>query len=231
MIDAIINIPVFGILLTLTAFWIGIKVHNKLKYSFLQPIVTAIVLVIIVLKVIDMDYEVYKQQNAFLNFMLAPTAVVLAVPLYKNIHILKNNVFPALVGIISGSLVTMGSCIFFGMLLKTDHQVIVSMIPKGVTNPIAIEVSEVIGGIPELTIALVVFAGIIGGGFGPEILRLLGVKNKVARGIALGSMSHAIGTVRAFKEGEAEGAMSSLAMGFAGIFTAIVAPFIVSVFL
>ena len=231
MIETLMNIPVFGVLLTLVAFWVGVLIYNKTKLSFLQPILTATILIIAVLKIGNLDYEVYKAQNAFLNFMLAPAAVVLAVPLYKNIHILKKNAFPVIMGIVSGSLVTMGSCIFLGKILGTQEQIIVSMVPKGVTNPIAIEVSQIIGGIPELTIALVVFTGIFGGSVGPEVIRFLGIKNKIAKGIALGSMCHAVGTARAFKEGEIEGAMSSLAMGIAGIFTALAAPLIVSIFL
>jgi len=231
MIDILVNIPVFGVLLTLSGFWVGILIYNKFKFSFLQPILTATILIIVVLKIGNIDYEVYKAQNAFLNFMLAPAAVVLAVPLYKNIHILKKNVVPVVMGIVCGSIVTMGSCIIFGKILGTNKEIIVSMVPKGVTNPIAIEVSQIIGGIPELTIALVVFTGIFGGSFGPEVIKFLGIKNKIAKGIALGSMCHAVGTARAFKEGEIEGAMSSLAMGIAGIFTALAAPFIVNIFL
>lgn len=231
MIDLLVNIPVFGVLLTLVCFYIGVKIHEKVGHSFLQPILTATILIILVLKAVNLDFEVYKEQNAFLNFMLAPAAVVLAVPLYKNIHILKTNAAPVLLGILFGSLTTMGTCIVLGKILGTKEQIIVSMVPKGVTNPIAIEVSQIIGGIPELTIALVVFTGIFGGSFGPEVIRLLGIKNKVAKGIALGSMCHAVGTARAFKEGEIEGAMSSLALGIAGMVTAIAAPIIVRVFL
>ncbi len=230
MIETLVNIPVFGMVLTMACFWTGICIYNKFNQSFLQPILTATILIIIVLKITDVDYEIYKEQNAVLNFMLAPAAVVLAVPLYKNVHILKKNAIPLIMGVICGSLVTIGSCIIFGKLMGTKESIIITMIPKGVTNPIAIEVSRVIGGIPELTVVLVVFTGIIGGSFGPEIIRFLGIKNKVAKGIALGSMCHAIGTARAFKEGDVEGAMSSLAMGIAGIFTALAAPFIVDIF-
>lgn len=228
MIEALTETPVFGVMITLFAFWIGVVLHEKTKLSFLQPILTATILIIILLKLIDMDYQVYKEQNAFLNFMLTPAAVVLAVPLYKNIDILKKNAVPVIAGICAGTLTTMATCILLGKVLGAKPEIIRSMIPKGVTNPIAIEVSDIIGGIPALTVALVVFTGIIGGSIGPEVIKWLGIKNKIAKGIALGSMCHAVGTARAFKEGEEEGAMSSLAMGIAGIFTALVAPFIVS---
>ena len=229
--DTLVSIPVFGMVLTLISYWAGLKLHERFPYPFLQPILTASIMVIIILKIFGVEYQVYNKQNAFLNYMLAPAAVVLAVPLYRNIHILKRNIVPIIAGVVCGCLTTMGCCIFFAWLFGANKEIIVSMIPKGVTNPIAIEVSSIIGGIPELTIAMVVFTGIFGGTFGPEVIRLLRIKNKVAKGIALGSMCHAIGTARAFKEGEIEGAMSSLAMGLAGIFTAIAAPIIAGLLL
>ncbi len=229
MIEVLTQIPVFGVIITLLTFWMGVVLQEKTKITFLQPILTSTVLIILILKIANMEYEVYKAQNEFLNFLLPSTAVILAVPLYKNINILKKNAVPVIAGVFLGTLTTIGTCILFGKVLGAKPEIILSMIPKGITNPIAIEVSDIIGGIPSLTVALVVFTGIIGGSFGPEIIRLLGIKNKIAKGIALGTMCHAVGTARAFKEGEVEGAMSSLAMGIAGIFTAIIAPIIVSV--
>jgi len=230
MIEIIKNIPVFGMLLTLLAYYIGIKIFEKTKKTYLQPILTATVLIILLLKGMKIDFEFYNNQNQFLNFMLAPAAVTLAIPLYRNMHILKKHFLPILMGVTSGCIVTITTCILLGKLLGTEKQIIISMIPKGVTNPIAIEVSEIIGGIPSLTVALVVFTGIFGGSFGPEVLNKLRIKNRIARGIALGSMTHAVGTARAFKESETEGSMSSLALGLAGIITAIISPIAVMIF-
>ncbi len=230
MIEKIMAIGITSTMITLFAYYIGCKVFEKTQKTYLQPILTATIIIIVLLKVLKIDYSYYHAQNAFLNFMLAPTAVVLALPLYKNIHILKKHFVPIIIGVTAGCITTMLTCIGLGKLLGADPQVIISMIPKGVTNPIAIEVSAIIGGLPSFTVALVVFTGIFGGSFGPEVLNKLGIKNEIARGIALGSMTHAVGTARAFKESETEGSMSSLAFGLAGIITAIIAPILTMLF-
>jgi len=216
--------PISGMLLTIGCYWIGHTIFEKTKLTILQPILTSSILIISFLMIADIPFEVYNEQNMLLNYILPLTAVVLAVPLYRNIHVMKKHAVPILAGVTVGTLATMGSLVIIGKLIGTSNRILVSMLPKSATNPIAIEVSEIIGGIPFLTVSLVVITGILGGILGPEILKLMRIKNEVAKGIALGSMSHAIGTVRAFKEGEVEGAMSSLAMAIAGTLTAILSP-------
>ena len=231
MSEILLANPIFGLLLTLACYGIGTLIHRKIGWSFLQPIVIGTVMIIAVLNFTGISYEEYVAQNQILNYMLPLTAIVLAVPLYRNFHIMKKHALPLLAGIISGTVVTMGSIVVLGKLFHADGILIASMLPKSATNPIAIEVSGLIGGIPSLTVSLVVIAGIFGATFGPELLTLFGVKNEVARGIAIGSMSHAVGTSRAFKESEVEGAMSSLAMAIAGTLTALLAPVFVYFFL
>ncbi|MGI6730605.1 MAG: LrgB family protein [Anaerovoracaceae bacterium] len=218
--------PFWGMLLTIGCYFLGELIYNKTKLTILQPILTASVLVIAFLTVGNISFEVYYQQNSILNYILPLTAVVLAVPLYKNLHVLKKHAIPIMAGIISGTVVTMLGIVIFGKLMRTEELIIVSMIPKSATNPIAIEVSALIGGIPSLTVAMVVITGTLGAVFGPEVLKLMRIKNDVAKGIALGSMCHAVGTARAFKESEIQGSMSSLAMALAGTLTAILSPFV-----
>lgn len=231
MSSILLSNPIFGLLLTVACFWIGTLIHRRVGWSFLQPIVIGTAIIIVVLKFTGISYDDYFVQNQILNYILPLTAVVLAVPLYRNFHVMKKHALPLLAGIMSGTLVTMGSIVVLGKLLHADKILIASMIPKSATNPIAIEVSGLIGGIPSLTVSLVVITGIFGATFGPELLNLFGVKNEVARGIAIGSMSHAVGTTRAFKESELEGAMSSLAMAIAGTLTALLSPLFVYLFL
>lgn len=219
--------PFSGLLLTLGCYWFGQFIYRKTQITLLQPILISSIIIIIFLTMSNISYEDYYDQNAILNYILPLTAVVLAVPLYRNLNILKKNAFPIIAGIISGTAVTMGTIIIIGKLLGTDKSILISMLPKSATNPIAIEVAGIIGGIPSLTVALVVIAGLFGGVAGPELLKLFRIKNKIAKGIALGSMSHAVGTARAFKEGEVEGSMSSLAMAIAGTLTAILSPLLV----
>ncbi len=222
--------PISGMLLTIGCYWFGQFLYNKTKWTVFQPVLTSSVIIIVFLIYAKIPYEVYYNQNMILNYILPFTAVVLAVPLYRNLHVLKRHLLPILAGITAGTLVTMGALIVVGKLIGTDDKILISMLPKSATNPIAIEVSEIVGGIPSLTVALVVITGIFGGVLGPEILKLMRIRNGVARGIAMGSISHAVGTARAFKEGELEGSMSSLAMAIAGALTAILAPILVLLF-
>ncbi len=223
--------PISGMLLTIGCYMIGQAIFNKTNLTVLQPILTSAIMIIVFLTFTKIPYDTYYEQNAVLNYILPLTAVVLAVPLYRNLTILKRHALPILAGIISGTLVTMGVLAIIGKLLGTENDIIISMLPKSATNPIAIEISKIVGGIPSLTVSLVVVTGIAGGIFGPELLNLMRIKNEVARGIALGTMSHAIGTARAFKEGEVEGSMSSLAMAVAGVMTAVLTPLIILFFL
>lgn len=216
--------PISGMLLTIGCYWLGQVIYERTRWTLLQPILTSSAVIILVLLGADIPYKTYYDQNMVLNYILPLTAVVLAVPLYRNLDVLKKHALPILAGIVSGTLVTMGAIVLIGKLMGTDTSILISMLPKSATNPIAIEVSAIIGGIPSLTVSLVVITGVFGGVFGPELLKLMRIRNEVARGIALGSMSHAIGTARAFKEGEVEGSMSSLAMALAGTLTAVLSP-------
>ncbi len=216
--------PISGMLMTIGFYWAGQVLYDRTKWTVLQPVLTSSAVIILILIYGKIPYEVYYEQNVVLNYVLPLSAVVLAVPLYRNLHVLKRHALPIFAGIISGTVATMTAIVVIGKLMGTDRNILISMLPKSATNPIAIEISGIIGGIPSLTVSLVVIAGVFGGVFGPEILKLMRVKNDVARGIALGSMSHAVGTARAFKEGEVEGSMSSLAMAIAGTLTAILSP-------
>ncbi|MEG1584012.1 MAG: LrgB family protein, partial [Anaerovorax sp.] len=209
MHDFFINNPLSGMTLTLGCFWLAHYLYTKTGWSIMQPVLVSGALIILVLLTMGVSYDEYYAQNGILNFMLPLTAVVLAVPLYRNIATLKTHAIPIAVGVVSGTLATMGSLVLMGKLMGTDIKMILTMLPKNATNPIAIEVSKIIGGVPELTVALVVVTGLVGTVFGPEIMNFMRIKNKVARGIAIGSMTHAVGTARAFKESEIEGSMSS----------------------
>ncbi|MDD3168173.1 MAG: LrgB family protein [Eubacteriales bacterium] len=222
--------PISGMLMTIGCYWIGQIIYDRTQWTVLQPILTSSTMIILFLMYAKIPYDVYYQQNTVLNYILPLTAVVLAVPLYRNLNVLKKHLLPILAGILAGTIATMAAIVVIGKLIGTDDSILISMIPKSATNPIAIEVAGIIGGIPSLTVSLVVATGIFGGVLGPEVLKLIRIKHEVARGIALGSMSHAVGTARAFKEGEIEGSMSSLAMAIAGTLTAILSPVFVLFF-
>jgi predicted murein hydrolase (TIGR00659 family) len=231
MIKLIIQNPFFGMLLSLFAFLIGVKINKKVNHPVFNPLLIAVILVIIFLKITKIDYQVYYEQNQILNYLLGPATIALAVPLYKNIGVLKKNLKAVSIGVLVGSTTSIFSVLILGKLLGANDKILLSMTPKAVTVPIAIEVSRILGGIPSLTAGLVSITGIFGACFAPEVLRLFRVKDKVAVGIAIGTTTHALGTTRAFQEGEVQGAMSSLSIGIAGFITAFLAPYIVRIFL
>ena len=222
--------PVWGMGLTLGAYLIGVVIQQKTKIMALQPILTASLLVMVVLSLTGQSYEAYSLQNTFLGYVLSLSAVVLAVPVYRNLHILKAYWLPILLGVGAGSVATIVTAVILGKVMGTDIELILSMIPKSCTTPIAYGVSETLGGIPAFTVALVVLTGIAGAVFGPALLNVLRIDHEIARGLTLGTISHAIGTTRAFTEGQICGSMSSLAMALAGTMTAFLAPLIAAVF-
>ncbi|HWQ79574.1 MAG TPA: LrgB family protein [Anaerovoracaceae bacterium] len=219
--------PVSGLLLTVGCYWCGQAFYNKTRWTFFQPILTASVIIIFFLYYAKIPYDVYYEQNAVLNYILPLTAVALAIPLYRNLAVLKRHALPILAGITAGTLATMGALLAACRLMGTDEKILVTMLPKSATAPIAMGISEIVGGIPSLTVSLVVTTGLIGGVFGPELLKLMRIKDEVAKGIAIGTISHAIGTARAFKESEIQGSMGSLAIAVAGVLTALLAPIFV----
>lgn len=226
----IIDIPFWGTLVSLLAFYAGYIIQRKLKLSFLQPILVATIIIVLFLKISHTEYEVYEASSQFLVFMLPVTGIVLAYPLYKQLEVLKRHLMPVFLGVIMGTITTIVAIIVLGKVFGLNRELLLSMIPKGVTSPVAIELSSLIGGIPYLTIAFVVLTGLLGGSIGPELLNLMRIKNKIARGIALGSMFHAVGTARAFKENELEGTMSGVALALTAMITAFIAPLLIYVF-
>ncbi len=226
--SVIINSPLFGILLTLVAFEIGVLISQKFKYSFLNPLLIGNILIVGFLLITGVSLESYNVGGDYISVMLSPATVVLAVPLYRQIQKLQHFWKPILAGIIAGSLTAMACVIVAGKLLGLGKVLTLSLLPKSVTIPMGSVISEQIGGIPSVTIIAITVTGITGAVTAPAVCRFCRIKHKVAQGIAIGTASHALGTTRAMEMGEVQGAMSSLAIGIAGLFTAIVAPIILA---
>lgn len=226
--SAIINSPLFGILLTLVAFEIGVTISKKFRYSFLNPLLIANILIVGFLLLTGISLESYNVGGDYISVLLSPATVVLAVPLYKQISKLKQFWEPILAGIFAGSLTSMACVIVVSRLVGLSETLMLSLLPKSITIPMGSVVSEQIGGIPSVTIISIVVTGITGAVAAPAVCRFCRIKHKVAQGIAIGTASHALGTTKAMEMGEVQGAMSSLSIGIAGLFTAIVAPIILS---
>lgn len=225
--SALLNTPIFGILLSVVAFEIGIIVSRKTKNPLLNPLLVAIILVILVLMGLDIPKEQYDLGGSFILFFLGPATVVLAVPLYKQIELLKKDLVPILIGISVGSATSILSVILLSRLFHVDLSVAVSMLPKSVTTAIGMEISKEIGGIVSLSVAVIVLTGITGAVIGPGLLKLFRISDDVAQGIAIGTASHAVGTSKAMELGETQGAMSGLSIGIAGIATVILVPLLI----
>lgn len=228
--NAIINSPLFGIFLTLVAFEAGVFISKKFKYSFLNPLLIGNILIVGFLLITGISLESYNVGGDYISVMLSPATVVLAIPLYRQISKLRQFWKPILAGIFAGSLTSIACVILFSKLLGLSNTLMLSLLPKSVTIPMGSVISSQIGGIPSVTIIAITVTGITGAVAAPAVCRFCHIKHKVAQGIAIGTASHALGTTRAMEMGEVQGAMSSLAIGIAGLFTAVVAPLLTAQF-
>lgn len=220
-----ISTDLFLLLLVMGAFLFGVYLYKRTKLSLLQPLLIAMLIIIPFLKLTGIDYPTFCQKTKILNFMLGPSVVALGYVLYAQIDNIKGNVVSILTAVFVGSVVGILSVVYIAKAFGADRILVASLAPKSVTTPIAISLTENNGGVPALTAAFVVICGMFGGLVGPFILRRLGIKSKIATGLAMGSASHALGTARAMEIGALEGAISGLAIGIMGIMTALLIPF------
>lgn len=222
--NILINNILFGLVISLAAFEIGIFINRTTRIAILNPLLISIAIVIIFLFAFHIDFDTYNKGGQFINMFLGPSTVVLAVPLYKQLDLLKKNAKSILTGIFVGSLIGIFSITLISYLVGLDKSIIKSLVPKSVTTPIGISISTQLGGLVPITVLAIVITGIMGAVFGPTICKIFKIKDKVAVGVAIGTASHAVGTSKALELGEIEGAMSSLSIGIAGIMTVIIAP-------
>ena len=211
----------FAVLLTLGSYFVGCAIQKKCK--FCNPFLFAIVVIIVTLILLNMDYETYYSATEVINFMLTPATVCLAVPLYQQLQALKSNWKAILAGILSGVLANMVAMLGFSVLFGFSHTEYVTLLPKSITTAIGMGVAEQLGGYPAIAAAVIIITGILGNAIGETVLRAFRITDPIAKGVALGTSAHAIGTVKAIEMGETEGAMSSLSIAVAGIMTVIFA--------
>jgi predicted murein hydrolase (TIGR00659 family) len=220
-----ISSEVFLLALVMGVFLFGVFLYKKTRISLIQPLLISILIIIPFLNITGIDYHTFCDKTRILNFMLGPSVVALGYVLYEQIENIKGNVISILTAVFAGSIVGIVSVVFIAKAFGADKILIASLSTKSVTTPIAISLAEKDGGVPALAAAFVVICGIFGGLVGPIILRKMGIKSKIAQGLAMGSASHALGTARAMEMGALEGAISGLAIGIMGIMTALLIPF------
>lgn len=210
-----------GVTISLIAYEIGLFLKKKFGFAILNPLLVSIVIVIIALKTLGISYEVYNASAKYISYLLTPATVCLAVPLYEQLELLKKNMVAVICGILSGTLASLVGIFVLCSLFGFNHQQYVTMLPKSITTAIGIGISEELGGIVTITVAVIIITGILGNVIADTVFRIFKVKNPLAKGLALGTASHAIGTARAIEMGPVEGAMSSLAVAVAGLLTVI----------
>ena len=213
----------FGFVLSIGAYIIGMYLKKKFKFALLNPLLVSIVIVICVLLAGNIDYEAYNKGAKYITYLLTPATVALAVPLYEKLQVLKENFKAIAAGIITGVVTSFITVLLISIIFSLSHEQYITLLPKSITTAIGMGLSEEMGGIGTLTTATIVLTGIFGNVIGEKVFSLLRIKSPVAKGLALGSSSHAIGTSKAIELGETEGAISGLAIAVSGLITVVAA--------
>lgn len=209
----------WGIFISVGSYIACNYIQQKTHMIFLNPLLFSTFFTILFLVIFNIEYQTYYNQTNILYYLLSPATVCLAVPLYEQINILRKHIKAVLLGILSGALTSMLTVMFFSMLFHFSHTMYVTLLPKSITAAIAMSISQEMGGIPSLTVPIVIMTGITGHIISGRMCKLFRITDPVAKGIAIGSASHAMGTVKALEMGEVEGAMSSLSIAVAGVIT------------
>lgn len=211
----------WGILISIGSYLLGRYLQNKFRIILFNPLLFSTVFTVLFLLVFKIDYTTYYEKANYLYYLLTPTTVCLAIPLYEQIKPLKANFSAIIIGISAGVLASLCSILLFSVMFHFSHEMYLTLLPKSITAAMGMSVSKELGGIPSLTVPIIIMTGITGNIIAEKVCKLLRIKEPIARGIAIGSSSHAMGTAKAMEMGEIEGAMSSLSIAVAGVLTVI----------
>ncbi len=228
MWNDLVATPLFGITLTLVVYMLAQLAYRRLNSVWANPVLVSIITIILLLAAGNIEYRDYARGGDMILFLLGPSVVALAVPLYQRRKQIWERKAPILLGVFAGSLATIISAGGLAWLLGGSRDVVLSLAPKSVTTPIAISIVEKIGGVAPLTAALVVLTGCLGAVCGPEFCRRIGVTSPVASGLAVGTASHGIGTARMFEVDRLAGAVAGLAIGLNGLMTTFLLPLLMA---
>jgi predicted murein hydrolase (TIGR00659 family) len=224
MKDMLTDSLFFGAILSIGSYLLGAWLKKRFKLGIFNPLLVSIIVVIAVLLLCRIDYDSYYTGAKYVSYLLTPATVCLAIPLYEQFEHLKKNAAAILLGIGSGVVTSMTTVLILALLFKFDHTQYVTFLPKSITTAIGIGVSEELGGYVAITAAVIIITGVIGNVCGDAALKIFRITNPVAKGVAMGSSSHVLGTLKAMEMGSVEGAMSSLSVVTAGILTVVAAP-------
>lgn len=215
------NTVYWGVLISIGSYLLGKYLQKKFHIILFNPLLFSTVFTVVFLLVFKIDYNTYYEKADYLYYLLTPTTVCLAIPLYEQIKPLKSNFSAIIIGISAGVLASLCSIMIFSAMFHFSHEMYLTLLPKSITAAMGMSVSEELGGIPSLTVPIIIMTGITGNIIAEKVCKLLRIKEPIAKGIAIGSASHAMGTVKAMEMGEIEGAMSSLSIAVAGVLTVI----------
>lgn len=219
MSDFLTESVFFGSLLSIFAYCVGLWCKKKWKHVLFNPLLIGILLTIGVLLVLDIDYDTYYAGAKYISYLLTPATVCLAIPLYEQFELLKKNYLAILAGILAGVLTSALTVLAFAVFFGFSHTEYVTLLPKSVTSAIGFGIAEKLGGYPAITVAIIILTGVFGNMTAEPLCKWLKITEPVARGVAIGTSSHAIGTGKAIEMGELEGAISGLAIAVAGVVT------------
>lgn len=211
--------------ISLLTYMLGMYLRKRFKSGLLNPLLLSIAVSIVVLLAAHIDYEAYNAGAKYLSWFLTPATVCLAIPLYEQLQLLKKNWTAVAAGIVSGVLTNMVTVFALALLFGLNHQEYVTLLPKSITTAIGMGVAEELGGYVTITVAVIVITGVLGNILGDTVCKVFGIREPIAKGLALGTSAHAIGTAKAMEMGEVEGAMSSLSIAVSGALTVAAASF------
>lgn len=217
--DIFQNSIFFGVLISISSYILGIYLKKKFKLAIFNPLLISTSVIIVVLICFDIDYKSYYEGAKYISYLLTPATICLAIPLYEQFELLKENYKAIMCGIFSGVLTSLGTVFCMSLLFGLTHEEYVTLLPKSITTAIGMGISEELGGYADITVAVIIITGIIGNVFAETICRIFKIKEPVAIGTAIGTSAHALGTAKAMEIGETEGAMSSLSIAVSGIIT------------
>lgn len=221
MKELIDNSVYIGVLISLASYALGVWLRKKTGLSFFNPLLVSIILVILFLSVSGINYSTYAESADYISFLLTPATICLAVPLYEQVKLLKKNWKAVVAGIVSGVVSSLVCIFLMALLFRFDHQTYVTFLPKSITTAIGMGVAEELGGYVSLAVVVIVITGVLGNVIAEAVLKLFKIEEPIAKGIAIGSSSHAVGTAKAMEIGQIEGAMSSLSIVVCGLLTVI----------
>ena len=223
MLDFLTEATFFGAAASIAFYELGLLIKKKCKLAIFNPLLISIVFTVLLLICCQIDYDKYYEGAKYISYFLTPATVCLAIPLYEQFELLKKNVKAIMAGILAGVISSVLTVLVISIMFGFTHEEYVTFLPKSITTAIGMGVSEQLGGYVSITVAVIIMTGVLGNVIGESVCRIFKITEPIAKGVALGSASHAIGTARAMEMGEVEGAMSSLSIAVSGLITVVVA--------